>query len=371
MGDRGVVNLPADPAAQTHAVVRIGSTLSDDHSLTGRQLASGDEVEILGERVLTTESGAMKMLQIVPPPREYRWVKGNFIVPLDPTMRARIDSDPYAVPSSHRTPEQLADIPESALEAPSLSAPKTPDVVQTAHQETAVAPERLRLIDIDNEYADMMMLDVSAWRLDDLRAKYHALKAEAPSAVVRQIDVRLAALDGRQKIYDRYARFARITAETDARDQQLLAILGQAPAPALAQEAGAAPGPTVELGAPSQLPSLASVDAKPLTVPSLPALPTLRAPVEQASGAATQPATDDQMDGAGIVQATAQATQGVPRHFLIAPDGRFLAFLESSVVNLDQYVGQSLGFYGNRARDPRYQADLIDVVRVAPVQLTR
>jgi hypothetical protein len=380
-GDRGIVNVPADEAGQPgKAIVRIGSTLSDDHSLTGRQLANGDEVTIIGQRVLNTEAGAVQMLQIAPPPREYRWVKGNFIVPVDSTMRQQIDSDPYAVPSAHRTPEQFAALeaqgtPIDDIPAPRLKAPEIPKVVvQTAHVETEVPPQRLQLIDIDNEYADMMVLDIGAWRLDDLRNQYVELKRDASPALLRQIDVRLAALDARQKVYDRYARFAALAAETDRRDAELLSSLG-----------GGSPAdqgvpPQVELGAPGQLPELQGVAPQPLAaMPSQPqAAPSfpgqtpqvqLAPQVQQAGG--TMQAAPQKMSGAGVIQATAAGTQGVPRHFLVAPDGRFLAYLQSSTVDLNQYVGQSLGLYGNRARDARFQADVIDVSNVAAVQLTR
>jgi hypothetical protein len=78
-----------------------------------------------------------------------------------------------------------------------------------------------------------------------------------------------------------------------------------------------------------------------------------------------------QFDGAGIVQSTNARVPGSPRFMLTAPDGRFLAFLESQQVALEQYVGQSLGLNGKRAKDARLQADLIQVQRVTPVQLAR
>src|SRR5690606_34846256 len=44
--------------------------------------ASGDEVRILGEKPHQTDRGPTTFYKIAPPRLEYRWVKGDFIVPL-------------------------------------------------------------------------------------------------------------------------------------------------------------------------------------------------------------------------------------------------------------------------------------------------
>lgn len=336
-GNRGVISIQDEDG---QAIVRIGSMLSDDHAYTGRQLQSGDEVEILGEETLSTDGRRVKMLKIVPPAREYRWVKGDYIVPLDPSQRHAIDSDPFAVPAANRGIEQASAAVENAeekLEEPrKLSAPALPGVVETP---TADLSPRSTLAEIDNRYADMMTLDVAQWQLDDLRLSYKMLRDEQPS-LARQIDVRLKALDTRQKVYDEYAKFAAIVTATDQRDAQIQAMTGLI-VPASGEM------PAVDLGQPGALPVTGAAAAAPLAV--------------AAPG----------FDGAGIVQSTNARVPGQPRHMLTAPDGRFLAFLEGRGVNLDELVGQSLGVNGKRAKDARLQADMIQVDRVTPVQLSR
>jgi len=339
-GNRGVVSIQGDEGQAAQAMVRIGSRLSDDHAYTGRQLQSGDEVEILGEQTLTTEGHKVEMLKILPPAREYRWVKGDFIVPVDAAMRKQIDSDPFATPSAHRAVEQASatvlEAGEKLEEPGKLSAPDLPKVAEASD---AGSSPRSTLTEIDNRYADMMTLDISQWQLDDLRLSYKMLRDEQPG-LARQIDVRLKALESRQKIYDEYAKFAAIVTATNQRDAQIQTMTGLV-VPASGEI------PAVELGQPGALPAEGAVSAIPLT--------------------AVQP----QFDGAGIVQSTNARTPGTPRYMLTAPDGRFLAFLESREVNLDQYLGQSLGLNGKRAKDARLQTDLIQVQRVTPVQLAR
>src|SRR5436190_3929874 len=124
-GNRGIVNAPVDEQGRPgQAIVRIGSTLSDDHGYTGRRLSTGDEVEVIGEQTLAMPQGPVRMLQISPPLREYRWVKGDFIVPADAALRQHADSDPYAVPSHHRGGEAAVALANHELPALPVLSPK-------------------------------------------------------------------------------------------------------------------------------------------------------------------------------------------------------------------------------------------------------
>lgn len=388
-GSRGVVSVPADPAGLPgQAIVHIGSTLSEDHAFTGRQLANGDEVQILGEKVLQTEQGALSMLKIAPPPREYRWVKGDFIVPVDPSLRKEIDQDPYAIPSAHRNQEQLtlvaaqaveAEIPEPMLQAESRTTVRAPKASEgsIASPAPAASAERLRLIEIDRHFSEMSDKDVLEWRLDEVRQAYMSLRAASPS-LASQIDSRMESLDARQKIYDEFYKFVTLTSQTDLREAQLTGgqpDMGSQPGMVM-QTSGETPA--VELGHPAMETQNSVVPAGGLQLPELPSLSTANLPPQSLNGqmavepAAAEAATSTpKLDGAGIVQLVNSRTPGVPRHMLVAPDGRFLAFVECRDVNLDQYVGQSLGLIGQRGRDARLQADVIQVRQMLPVQLTR
>ncbi|QDT54127.1 hypothetical protein Pan44_21540 [Caulifigura coniformis] len=419
-GDRGIVNVPADEQGRPgQAVVRIGSTLSDDHGYTGRRLASGDEVEIIGEQTLAMPQGPVRMLQIVPPLREYRWVKGDFIVPADAALRQHADSDPYAIPSHHRGTKAAVAIANTEL--PPLPSPARKAETKTAAAEEAAPspavlashPHRMQLLEIDNRYADMMALDISQWQPGELRAAYESLKAQVEPMLAAKIDVRLSALAEREKLYENYARFAQVTAATERRDAELLGMV--APAMAQAPSAGmniavqgppagfmpAAPAaamsmamqpPAVQLGAPTNVPPTTAaqtmLSAAPAFAPQqgvmqaggvnaaggvMPAggaaSPMARGGVVQASGVQTPAPNNSPFAGAGIVQATNLRGAGLPQFMITAADGRFLAFIESNQVDLRGYVGQSMGLVGPRGHRPQLRADLIQVQSLSPVQL--
>jgi hypothetical protein len=76
------------------------------------------------------------------------------------------------------------------------------------------------------------------------------------------------------------------------------------------------------------------------------------------------------LDGAGVVQRAASTFPNGPRHVLLAPNGRILAYLQADRgVNLDAYVGREMGVMGARAFHPQLQTDLIIVRGMVPVRL--
>ena len=78
------------------------------------------------------------------------------------------------------------------------------------------------------------------------------------------------------------------------------------------------------------------------------------------------------LDGAGIVQRAATASPNGPRHVLLAPNGRILAYLQADRgVNLDAFVGRSMGIIGARRLQPDLQTDLIIVRGMVPVRLAQ
>ncbi|OAI51455.1 hypothetical protein AYO47_07095 [Planctomyces sp. SCGC AG-212-M04] len=399
-GNRGIVNVPADEQGRPgQAIVRIGSTLSDDHGYTGRRLATGDEVEIIGEQTLAMPQGPVRMLQIAPPLREYRWVKGDFIVPADAALRQHADSDPYSVPTQHRGSEKAVALASHELpELPVLSpkAEKKTATVEHAPSPEAVAThgQRMLLMEIDNRYADMMSRDISQWNPGELRAAYESLKSQVDSTLAAKIDVRLGALAEREKLYNNYARFSQLTAATERRDAELLGIappaammnvVVQTPAgltaPQMMTQSLAVAAPTVQLGQPSRTPPMSFAGSAPSALPALPA-PASQQAIMQAGGFAPtaggvmqasgvqMPAAANPYSGAGIIQATNLRGAGVPQYMITAADGKFLAFIESTQ-DLRPYVGQSMGLVGPRSQQPRLRADLIQVQSMTPVQLGR
>jgi hypothetical protein len=78
------------------------------------------------------------------------------------------------------------------------------------------------------------------------------------------------------------------------------------------------------------------------------------------------------LDGAGIVQRAAATSPNGPRHVLLAPNGRILAYLQGDQgVNLDAFVGRQMGVMGFRAYRPELQTDLIVVRGMIPVRLVQ
>jgi hypothetical protein len=78
------------------------------------------------------------------------------------------------------------------------------------------------------------------------------------------------------------------------------------------------------------------------------------------------------LDGAGIIQRAAATFPNGPRHVLLAPNGRILAYLQPERgVNLDAYVGRQMGVMGLRTYRSELQTDLIIVRGMIPVRLVQ
>jgi hypothetical protein len=70
------------------------------------------------------------------------------------------------------------------------------------------------------------------------------------------------------------------------------------------------------------------------------------------------------------VQKAAAAGTGAPAYVLITPQGRVLAYLQpTNGLNLDAYVGKSMGIYGQRSYRADLRTDLIIVRSLTPVRL--
>ncbi|QDU38825.1 Bacterial SH3 domain protein [Maioricimonas rarisocia] len=391
----GVVDVPPlEDGRVPRAIVRIGSQLSDDHAYYGRELGSGDKVTILGEKTLQTDRGPVKMLKIEPPAREYRWIKGDFVVPVDPELRDELVSDPFAIPPHSKLAEPESD--DSPAEMPIADGatgsdkPASKPVSVSNEVETSLERELIRsqqagvvrqsgptaselrdirdqLSDLDRRYSDMMALDPGHWDLDGLAREYTELQAVATPAMANQIDLRLAAIDARRSILAEYEDFVRLTTETSKRDAQLLSM----------QNATGVPVPSGS-PAPYGPPAPPTGDIPPIMIPTPPSAPVEAAPQTPAP-ASPQPSADQpetgtsvapQLNGAGIIQRANRPLPGRPRYVLIAPDGRLLAWLEAEEgIDLESYVGRAMGLIGQRGFDRRLGADLLVVRRLVPVRL--
>lgn len=319
----GVVQVAPQDGRPARAIVRIGSSISKDHSYYGRELSNGDQVTILGEETLETARGPVRMLKIVPPAQEFRWMKGEFLVPQDETIRHQIAQDPYQIPAEHRS----AFVNKKQAEA---------KLVEKQKQQELTRRQMLydELDRIDRLYAGMMQKEPSEWDLPSIEKQYHQLSIGADSTIATLIQKRFDVLKRRTEILNHYQEFVQVSAESAKRDQELVAMqLGyQSPAEATAKTDHAA---------------------------------------QQQPGQVANSSVAPRLNGAGLIQPL-QSYPGAPQFALVAPDGRMLAYLETAEgVNITQWIGKPSGIIGNRQFNPQLGADVIRVQRVVPVQLVQ
>lgn len=340
--DRGMVEvMPGE-----RVIVRIGSQISDDHAYYGRELSNGDEVQILGEEILHMARGPVKMYKIVPPAQEFRWIKGEYLVPADQQLQQAQAADPYLVPPEHREKMiQVAQEEEKVVE----------QKVAEVRRERSI--EFQHLDEIDRRFNKMVEKEPAAWDLDGIEHEYRALQKSSNETVGKLVDQRLAVIDKRREIYAHYQNFIQLASETSQRDAQLSAMnTGFETATSTTIVTGSAepefsgqtlPGPALGATTSGQ---------------------TMQAPPSQF--VETEDPVAPRINGAGIVQQV-NSIQG-PRFVLLAPDGRLLAHLVlASRLPIQEWVGKESGIIGHRAFDPAYGADVIRVKRIVPVQLVK
>ncbi len=376
----GVVKVPPLADGQAgRAIVRIGTEFGDDHDFYGRELANGDAVEIIGEKTIATERGSVLMYQIKPPALEYRWVKGDYIVPAAEAVREEHDLDPFAIPAAQKREPVTTDaspVPETRTAA---ADPASIPVSSTDSSDVAGQINAL-----DRQFQEMLALDPEQWQLDAFQQSYETLLSEAqgPDAVL--VQKRLDTIEARRVVQEQYLEFLRLTSATSQREAQLLSMQNGRPGAVPSQyprRPGAAPTPAPQptpasqpTPAPQPTPaSQPNPQPVPADQPAAQPGPTL-GPIEPIPDAQlpeqNAPGVAPRFDGAGIIRRNNQVFGLAPEYVLVAPDGRFLAYLDQTEnVNLAPYVGQAMGITGQRGFDPRVNGDRIAVRRVTPVQL--
>lgn len=373
---RGIVKVPPLGDGQAgRAIVRIGTEFGDDHAFYGRELANGDSVEIIGEKTIATERGSVLMYQIQPPALEYRWVKGDFIVPAAEAVRQDHDLDPFAVPAAQKRETVTAQATPSpqpmlndAVESPSIP------IASTGADDVAG-----QLGALDRQFHEMLSLDPEQWQLDAFQQSYETLLSDAQGSDAALIQQRLNTIEARRVVQEQYLDFLRLTNETSQREAQLLSMQsgrpGAAPA-AYPRRPGAAPTPQPASQPTPAEPTPASQPGPqptPVSQPGAQPGPTL-GPIEpipdEQLPEQNAPGVTPRFDGAGVIRRNNNVLGLAPEYVLVAPDGRFLAYLDQTEnVNLAPYVGQAMGITGQRGFDPRVGADRIAVRRVTPVRL--
>jgi len=386
-GNRGLVTLSPGGETNRRALVRIGSQLGDDHSFFGRELSNGDEVTILGEKILSGRSGGVRMLKIVPPAQEFRWIKGEYLVPMSQQIQQQIALDPYQVPAEHRQrqallmpsePDSVAQVefrepepvlaparetksqtpvPEkktAALTVPSEN-PEFEPIVSASPSIEQKRQDFARLAELDQAYAGQIARDPSEWNLEPISKGYLDLQKSADAHVAHLVSLRLDEVLKRQEIARHYRNFVQISTETSQRDAQLLAQR-----PDFESEKLQAPQVFME-PVPGQINDpLGSSEIANASSPSG------NIPLPEAPAGVTP-----QLNGAGIIQPI-QAPPGFPRFILTAPDGRMLSYVEPGAgVSLEPWIGKPCGLIGHRSREENYGADVIRAQKIVPVRLAQ
>ncbi len=266
-GNRGTITVNNTPA-------RVGSDESDLRDVVQRNLAKGEVVEILGEKVLTNPDGRKEQwLRIAPPKYEWRYVLGQFVTTDFESVGPGVDVASTATPAAAPTilPADGAAPSQSELAGPRLAAP-TIDEARRVLDEIAVGdvelasppadtpmPERLvespsngkppstlegRLTPevaraearrLDARLQKLLEGPPETWQFDELRSEYDKLLSEADDGEVDAlIQQRLQLIARHEATGQKAARIADIRRETERRDQELaekLKSIGTKPAP--------------------------------------------------------------------------------------------------------------------------------------------
>ncbi len=324
--------------------VRVGSFESDIREVFQRTLARGDEIRIIGQKMLAPESGhgpTELWFRIEPPRGEWRWVMGQAVAPPPPVDR-NSSGDPFASqeyskraprsspPSRNRAEESAqAPLPNAAgreylddsqtAEAPVVA--NRPLVrkqgkgtqKQARRRQEAILEELDRL---DARFRSILDQPPVEWDFSQLEADYEALHGQTDNDNIRQmIAARLNRIARCGKIRADEEGIARVQAETAQRDAELAEIQRR-------QEAQ---------------------------------LAGLRQP---------------RYDGVGIVKRSALTRRGAPRYALLNESGRVLAYLVPEPgVDLESWLGRAAGVTGSRVQNSELKSDLITVKRLTAVRI--
>jgi len=299
------------------------------------------------------------MFKIRPPQGEFRWVMGQHLIPARKNLRGKFDkTDPFSPPKKQDYEPPIAKKDDNPFKKPSEltagnSNKKKTDTgnpfVRRGPTSEELATIRNQMKQIDSQFREMLeVTKPDNWELSDLGVSYRQLKnMTSSSSLKKQLDMRLEAVARYERIQHEYTDFVKLTLETSRRDAQLLSIQKKN------GEKKKSPG--------IELPKRDSTSV---------IAPSPQSPTQPKPAVPTAKKKSSRFDGAGIVQRSATTYAGAPRHVLLAPNGRILAYLlPTQGMNLDQFVGKSVGVVGKRSYQANLQTDFILVRSLVPVQL--
>ncbi len=369
---------------ENNSVAFVGSDFGDDTTVWQRRLQQGERLKIIDRKELQTLSGKKVMYKISPPRREFRWVQGSGLVPVDEERRRQLDHDPYQVPSNAVRPSEATAGGRAAGDGVTDLPPVVTPGSQLARLQQ-LRREQEQLAAIDQRFRDMVLREPSGWNLDEIEDAYRELqRASYHKPIAGQIDLRYPAIERYRRRLTEYQDLRRLTSQTESRDAQLLARTTRRPATsnALPPAVRSVPSPRDSLAQVSELTSpVAESVAPPTDTAPLPFSGEFSGQVTDQDSSMIQPAsfsltTSGDAEpvrstyvGAGVVQRS-HGEKSDALFVLATPAGRILAYLKPAAdLDFARFVGHQVGVHGSRGFRNDLDADLIDVTGLEPVRL--
>ena len=215
--------------SEDNVVAYVGSDFGEETTVWQRSLSKGTRVTVLENRRLFTLSGEQAMAKILPPIKEYRWIPGAAVVPVDENVRRQMDNNPYQTPSNAvRKDPQLADR-NSTTQPGTTDVPQLPANSQLARLKQ-IRESQQQLAEIDQRFREMITGNPELWDLDSIESAYQKLQQSVDyKPVVGQIDLRYPAIERYRRKLAELNDFKRLTSQTEQRDAQLVAQLSARP----------------------------------------------------------------------------------------------------------------------------------------------
>ena len=405
------VNGSTGEITDDNVAVFVGSTFGDETSVWQRNMRAGEKVTILGQETLDTQSGPMQMYKIAPPSREFRWVRGSDILPTDKKVQAARDRNPYEVPTEiarqqrQRTPSRSARSPEG-FTTPDTSAPSFAPSRQLA-QLRRIREEQRALLELDQRFRFMITSPATEWDLDKLEQDYLQLQQDITHKPLSgQIDLRYPAIMRYRQRKAQIEDFNRLTSATEKRDSELLARQYGGSSTSIVQSTPPLYSNVPQLATNDSLPTLGSTPGSNTLGPAISGnmfggttlgsttatdggvpipersfgggtsspgttLPTITLPDTASTGSvggSNIASANSKYIGAGFLQRGAGEQSN--EYLLTSPSGKVLARVTpDGDVDMEKYVGTSVGLQGKRWFDPEVKTDRIEVSGLEPVRI--
>jgi len=318
------VNSRRGRVTDNNVIVRVGSKFDDIHDAFQRRLSEGDEVQILGSKMLRMDERFVEMYKIMPPRGEHRWIRSHLVMPAESNGSIIVENSNMR--ETEFATEKVGEETESNGEQVFASSSKikgpSSGVRRTGPAREEIVIDRQRLDELDRELDRMLKRPKQEWDFEKVELSYEELaETTVHPAISNHVEFRLQSIARYKRSAESYqsqlAEVLRITKQAEERDRQL-------------RDKGRTT--------------------------------TRSRPISKAP----------RFDGAGIIGKTTDRSGRLPRHVLMAPNGRVLSYLVAgNKIDLDLYIGRAMGLRGERKFDARLGRDLLQVRELTPVRLKK